>query len=326
MQFDQLKRREFITLLGDAAVAWPLAAFAQQPRVPTIGALVIGNISPEQFWREFRQGLRDLGYVEGQNIRFEFRSAKGHLDRLPELAAELVRLKVDIIVTWFTPTALAAKQATREIPIVMAETGDPIGTGLIASLARPGGNVTGIASVTAELSGKCVELIRDMLPSARRVTALANVTDPFSKPFLEQIELGGKATGTAIRPIKISSNDEFETAFAAMEKDRPDAIIVQPSLPTKRAAELALQQRLPAVSVPRWFVEQGGLMSYSAIYADLFRKAAVYVDKILKGAQPADLPVEQPTRFQLVINMKTAKALGLTVPAAFLVRADELIE
>jgi putative ABC transport system substrate-binding protein len=326
MQFDQLKRREFITLLGGAAVAWPLAAFAQRPRVPTIGALVIGNISPEQFWREFRQGLRDLGYVEGQNIRFEFRSAEGHLDRLPELAAELVRLKVDIIVTWFTPTALAAKQATREIPIVMAETGDPIGTGLIASLARPGGNVTGIASVTAELSGKCVELIRDMLPSARRVTALANVTDPFSKPFLEQIELGGKATGTAIRPIKISSNEEFETAFAAMEKDRPDAIIVQPSLPTKRAAELALQQRLPAVSVPRWFVEQGGLMSYSAIYADLFRKAAVYVDKILKGAQPADLPVEQPTRFQLVINMKTAKALGLTVPAAFLVRADELIE
>jgi putative ABC transport system substrate-binding protein len=326
MQFDQLKRREFITLLGGAAVAWPLAAFAQQPRVPTIGALVIGNISPEQFWREFRQGLRDLGYVEGQNIRFEFRSAEGHLDRLPELAAELVRLKVDIIVTWFTPTALAAKQATREIPIVMAETGDPIGTGLIASLARPGGNVTGIASVTAELAGKCVELIRDMLPSARRVTALANGTDPFSKPFLEQIELGGKATGTAIRPIKISSNEEFETAFAAMEKDRPDAIIVQPSLPTKRAAELALQQRLPAVSVPRWFVEQGGLMSYSAIYADLFRKAAVYVDKILKGAQPADLPVEQPTRFQLVINMKTAKALGLTVPAAFLVRADELIE
>jgi putative ABC transport system substrate-binding protein len=326
MQVDQLKRGEFITLLGGAAVAWPLAAFAQRPRVPTIGALVIGNISPEQFWREFRQGLRDLGYVEGQNIRFEFRSAEGHLDRLPELAAELVRLKVDIIVTWFTPTALAAKQATREIPIVMAETGDPIGTGLIASLARPGGNVTGIASVTAELSGKCVELIRDMLPSARRVTALANGTDPFSKPFLEQIELGGKATGTAIRPIKISSNEEFETAFAAMEKDRPDAIIVQPSLPTKRAAELALQQRLPAVSVPRWFVEQGGLMSYSAIYADLFRKAAVYVDKILKGAQPADLPVEQPTRFQLVINMKTAKALGLTVPAAFLVRADELIE
>jgi len=320
-------RRKFLaTLLGGAAAAWPLVARAQQPKVPTIGALVIGNISPEQFWREFRQGLRDLGYVEGQNIRFEFRSAEGHLDRLPELAAELVRLKVDIIVTWFTPTALAAKQATREIPIVMAETGDPIGTGLVASLPRPGGNVTGMASVTAELAGKCVQLIRDMLPSARRVTALANATDPFSKPFLQQIQLGGEGTGTTINSVSISNSEEFETAFAAMEKDRPDAIIVQPSLPTKRAAELALKHRVPAVSVPRWFVEEGGLMSYSAIYVELFRKAAVYVDKILKGAQPADLPVEQPIHFELVINMKTAKALGLTVPAAFLARADEVIE
>ncbi len=319
-------RRDFITLLGGAAAAWPVAARAQQPKVPTIGALVIGNISPEEFWREFRQGLRDLGYIEGQNIRFEFRSAEGQIDRLPELAAELVRLKVDVIVTWFTPTAVAAKQATRKIPIVMAETGDPIGTGLVMSLPRPGGNVTGIASVTAELSGKCVQLIRDMLPSARRVTALANATDPFSKPFLEQIQLGGEATGTAIQPIRISNNEEFESAFAAMERDRPDAVIVQPSLPSKRAAELALQHRVPAVSVPRWFVDQGGLMSYSAIYADLFHEAAVYVDKILKGAQPADLPVEQPTRFQLVINMKTAKALGITVPAALLTRADEVIE
>jgi len=320
-----MKRREFIALVGGAA-SWPLSALAQQPKVPTIGVLVIGNISPEQFWREFRQGLRDLGYVEGQNIRFEFRSAEGHLDRLPELAAELVRLKVDIIVTWFTPTALAAKQATREIPIVMAETGDPIGTGLVASLPRPGGNVTGMASVTAELAGKCVQLIRDMLPSARRVTALANATDPFSKPFLQQIELGGEATGTTINPVSISNTEEFETAFAAMEKDRPDAIIVQPSLPTKRAAELALKHRVPAVSVPRWFVEEGGLMSYSAIYVELFRKAAVYVDKILKGAQPADLPVEQPIHFELVINMKTAKALGLTIPESFLLRADEVIE
>src|SRR5947199_5878205 len=242
-----MRRREFITLFGGAAAAWPLSARAQQPKVPTIGALDIGNISPEEFWREFRQGLRDLGYIEGQNIRFEFRSAEGHLDRLPELAAQLVALKVDVIVTWFTPTALAAKQATREIPIVMAETGDPVGTGLIASLPRPGGNVTGLASVTAELAGKSVQLIRDMLPSARRVSVLANATDPFSKPFLEQIQLGGEATGTAINPIRISSSDEFEAAFAAMEKDRPDAVIVQPSLPGKRAAELALKHRVPAV-------------------------------------------------------------------------------
>jgi putative ABC transport system substrate-binding protein len=327
MRFDQLKRRDVIALVGGAATAWPLAARAQHPaKLPVIGALVIGNTDPEQFWREFRQGLRDLGYVEGQNIRFEFRSAQGDASRLPELAAELVRLKVDVIVTWFTPTAVAARQATRDIPIVMAETGDPIGTGLVASLPRPGGNVTGIASVTAELAGKSVQLIRDLLPSARRVTALANVTDPFSKPFLEQIDLGGAATGTTIRAIRISNDEEFESAFAAMEKDRPDAVIVQPSLPSKRAAELALKQRVPAVSVPRWFAEQGGLMSYSAKYVELFRKAAVYVDKILKGAHPADLPVEQPTHFELVINMKTANALGLTVPPALLARADEVIE
>jgi putative tryptophan/tyrosine transport system substrate-binding protein len=322
-----MRRREFIGLLGGAAAVRPLAAHAQQPKMPTVGALVIGNINPEQFWREFRQGLRDLGYVEGQNIRFEFRSAKGHLDRLPELAAELVRLKTDIIVTWFTPAALAAKQATLEIPIVMAESGDPVGTGLVASLARPGGNVTGIASATAELAGKSVQLIRDMLPRARRVTALANATDPFSKPFLEQIRLGGEATGTTINPVRISSSEELETAFASMEKDRPDAVIVQPSLPSKRAAELALTHRVPAVSVPRWFAEeQGGLMSYSARYVDLFRKAAVYVDKILKGAQPADLPVEQPTHFELTINMKTAKALGIDVPPTLLARADVVIE
>jgi putative ABC transport system substrate-binding protein len=320
-----IRRREFIVTLGGAAT-WPLAARAQRAKVPTIGVLVIGNIDPELFWRQFRQGLRDLGYVEGQNIGFEFRSAGGRLDRLPELAAELVRLKVDVIVTWFTPTALAAKQATHEIPIVMAETGDPIGTGLIASLPRPGGNVTGMASVAAELSGKCVQLIRDMLPSARRVTALANATDPFSKPFLEQIKLGGEGTGTTINPINVRSDEEFETAFAAMEKDRPDAVIVQPSLPSKRAAELALTHRVPAVSVPRWFAEEGGLMSYSAKYDELFRKAAVYVDKILKGARPADLPVEQPTHFELVINLKTARALGLEIPPTLLGRADEVIE
>jgi putative tryptophan/tyrosine transport system substrate-binding protein len=323
-----IRRREFVALLGGAAVpsfVWPFLARAQHaPKVPTVGALVIGNTDPEPFWREFRHGLRDLGYIEGQNIRYEFRSAQGQLSRLPELAAELVHLKVDVIVTWFTPAAQAAKQATHEIPIVMADTGDPVGTGLVASLPRPGGNVTGIASVTAELAGKSVQLIRDMLPSARRVTALANATDPFAKPFLEQIELGAKATGTTINVVRISS--KLETAFAAMDKDRPDAVIVQPSLPSKRAAELALEQRVPAVSVPRWFAEEGGLMSYSPKYTELYRRAAAYVDKILKGTPPADLPVEQPTYFELVINMRTAKALGLTIPSDLLARADEVIE
>src|SRR5262245_49658388 len=190
-----MKRREFIMLLAGAAVGGPLVSAAQQPKVPTIGALVIGNADPEEFWREFRHGLHDLGYVEGQNVRFEFRSAEGQANRLPELAAELVRLKVDVIVTWFTPTTHAAKQATSQIPIVMADAGDPIGTGLVASLPRPGGNVTGIAGVTAELAGKCIELVRDLLPAARRMTALANATDPFSKPFLEQVQLAGEATG-----------------------------------------------------------------------------------------------------------------------------------
>src|ERR1700687_4847791 len=321
-----MRRREFLTFAG-VAVLLPLASAAQQPKVPTIGALVIGNTDPEEFWRVFRQGLRDLGYVEGQNIRFEFRSAEGQANRLPELAAELVRLKVDVIVTWFTPPTQAAKQATRQIPIVMADAGDPVGIGLVASLARPGGNITGIAGITAELSGKCIELIREMLPAARRVTALANATDPFSKPFLEQIQLAGEASGTTINPVRISSSEEFEGAFAAMEKERPDAVIVQPSLPSKRAAELALKHRVPAVSVPRWFAEeQGGLMFFSARYVDLFRKAAVYVDKILKGAQPADLPVAQPTHFALIINMENGTPLGTDVPPTRLARADEVIE
>jgi putative ABC transport system substrate-binding protein len=321
-----MRRREFITLLAGAA-AWPSPARAQRAaKVPTIGVLVIGNVDPAEFWRLFRQGLRDLGYVEGQTIRFEFRSAEGQVDRLPELATELVRLKVDIIVTWFTPPAQAAKQATREIPIVMADAGDPVGTGLIASLSRPGGNVTGIAAITAELAGKCIELIREMLPSARRVAALINVPDPFSKPFLERIQRGGEATGTTIEPIRISSREEFEAAFAEMENKPPDAVIVQPSLPGKRATELALKYRVPAVSVPRWFAEEGGLMAYSPRFPELFYQAAVYVDKILRGAKPADLPVVQPTKFELVINIKTAKLLGLTIPDSLLLRADEIIE
>jgi putative tryptophan/tyrosine transport system substrate-binding protein len=319
-------RRQFISALGSATVAWPLSTRAQQTHVSIIGVLVVGNPDPEPFWRIFREGLRDLGYIDGTNVQYAFRSAGGKADRLNELAAELVHLNVDIIVTWQTPTVRAAKQATREIPIVMADAGDPVGTGLIGSLSRPGGNITGMAGVTAELAEKSVELVRDILPSARRMAALCNATDPFAKPFLDHIQVGGRTTGIEIKPIMVSSHDEFEAAFTAMVTDRVDVVIVQPSLPTKRAAELALKEHLPAVSVPRWFAEEGGLMSYSPKQADLYRQATVYVDKILKGAKPADLPVEQPTKFELIVNLKTAKALGLIIPESFLVRADEVIE
>ena len=321
-----VKRRQFITLIGGAAVGWPLAARAQQPKVPTVGVLVVGAPGSEQFWRLFREGMRELGYIEGQNIRFEFRSDEGKISRLPELAAELVRLKVDIIVTWFTPAALAAKQATREIPVVIALAGNPVENGLVESLARPGGNVTGMSIVGAELASKGVELIRELLPSARRVAALANAPDPFSGPFLEQIRLGGQATGVTIDAVMIRGAEELEAAFPAMEQKRPDAIIVQASLPAKRVAALALRYRIPTVGIVRAFVEEGGLMTYTAAEADLYRHAAMYVDKILKGAKPADLPVEQPTKFELIINLKTAKALGLSVPPSLLGRADQVIE
>jgi putative ABC transport system substrate-binding protein len=320
-----MRRREFIKIIG-AAAAWPLAARAQQPKVPTIGVLVVGSPGSEKFWRLFREGMRELGYVEGQSIQFKFRSDEGQASRLPELAAELVRLKVDIIVTWFRPAAHAAKQATRKIPVVIAQAGNPVETGLVESLARPGGNVTGMSGVSAELAGKSVELIRELLPSARHVAALANALDPFSRLFLEQIRLGGQATGVTIDAIMIRGAEELEAAFPAMEQKRPDAIIVQASLPTKRVAELALRYRIPTVAVVRGFAEEGGLMTYSAAEADMYRHAAAYVDKILKGAKPADLPVEQPTKFELVINLKTAKAIGLTMPPSVLARATEVIE
>jgi putative ABC transport system substrate-binding protein len=276
--------------------------------------------------RLFRESLGKLGYVEGQNVRFEFRSDQGDRSRLPELAAELVRFKVDVIVGWLTPAGTAAKQATREIPIVCAPCGNPVETGLVESLARPGGNVTGLAGVGAELARKIVDFIHDMLPSARRVAVLANASDPFSTPFVENIRLGGKATGVAIDAMMLSGPQEVEAAFVALARDPPDAVIVQPTLGLERPAALALQNRLPAASIFAEFVEEGGLMSYAGAEADAYTSAASYVDKILRGAKPADLPVQQPTKFELGINLKTAKALGLTIPHSFLLRADKVIE
>ena len=320
-----MKRRAFLAMVASAAL-WPLPGTAETAKVPTIGVLVVESPASQRFWRLFREDMRELDYVEGKNVRYEFRSDGGQGSRLPALAAELVGLKVDLIVAWFTPAALAARQATRQIPIVMALVGNPVENGLVESLARPGGNVTGMAALGAELAGKCVDLVRELVPSAHRIAALVNAPDPFSKPFLRQIQLNGEASGIAIEAIMIQSTAELDPAFTAMEKERPDAAIVQPSLPIKRVAELAIKSRIPAMSFIRDFANEGGLMSYGSEEADAYRKAAVYVDKILKGAKPADLPVQQPTKFELVVNLKTAKGLGITFPPSIMVRADEVIE
>ncbi len=321
-----VRRREFITLIGGAAAVWPLAARAQQMKVYRIGALVVGNADVDSLRTELREALRKSGYVEGQNLLFEFRSAEEELDRLPRLAAELVALKVDVIVAIYTPCALAAQRATREIPIVIVS-GNPIETGLVPSLSRPGGNITGVSLIAAELHGKCVELFRDMLPSLRRVAALGNAADPISKLFLEQVQLAGRTTGIEIAPaIMVRGPGEIDEAFAAMKKERADAVVVQGSLASKNTAELALTRGLPAATVPRSFAEVGGLMSYGADGPDSFRRAAAFVVKILQGGKPADMPVEQPTKFELVINLKTARALGLDVPWFLQQRADEVIE
>jgi putative tryptophan/tyrosine transport system substrate-binding protein len=319
-----MRRREFIAL-GAGAAVFPVVALAQ-PKVITTGVLVHSAPGWQRFWQVFPAALSARGYVEGRNIRFEFRSDEGDLSRLPELAAELVSLKVDVIVTWFTPTAIAAKQATRDIPIVCALCGDMIGTGLAESLARPGGNVTGNTGLTAETSAKIVELIRELVPATHRIAVLANAPDPFSKSFLKEMQLAGEATKTVLAPVMIQRPEELDAAFSAMVRERPDAIIVQPSLPTKRVAELALAHRIPAVCALRDFADEGGLMAYSSVELDMYRHAAELVDKILAGAKPADLPIEQPTRFELIINLKTAKALGLTLPQSLLLRAGEVIE
>jgi putative tryptophan/tyrosine transport system substrate-binding protein len=322
-----MKRRAFITLLGGAAAAWPLAASAQQVKLARIGALFIGLADAQSFKKEFQDGMRELGYVEGQNIAYEFRSAEGRLDRLPELAAELMRLKVDVIVALYVPCALAAKQATREIPIVIIAA-DPVETGIVASLARPGANITGVSLMSAVFVGKCVELFRDMLAAPRKVAAITNAADPlFAKVALNQVELAGRLTGIEIQSITIPGPDQgLAEAFAAMMRGRADAVVIQGSLSTKRIADLAVEHRLPAASTTRAFVDAGGLMSYGADGPALFRHGAKFVQRILQGRQPNDLPIEQPTKFELAINLKTAKAMGLTIPEGFLLRADSLLE
>jgi putative ABC transport system substrate-binding protein len=318
-----VKRREFITLLGGAAAAWPLAARAQQPeRMRRIGLLL--GTGPEPLG-PFREALGNLGYVEGKNIRIEARSAEGQDARLPELAAELVRSRVDVIIAVQTAAAHAAKNATRDIPIVVMA-GDPIATGLVSSLARPDGNLTGFSATAAEAAAKSLELIRDMLPQARRVAALGNADDPFMIPFFEQIQRGAPGMRLDVHQIVVRGSDELNGAFGAVARERADAVVIQGSLPVKPTVDLAIRHRLPSLSTQRSAVQAGLLMSYSASFAERAGVIASYVDQILKGTKPADLPVQQPTKYELVINLKTAKVLGLEVPPTLLLRADEVIE
>ncbi|HEY3304402.1 MAG TPA: ABC transporter substrate-binding protein [Candidatus Binatia bacterium] len=316
-----------IAVLGGAATA----DAQQSAKVPRIGYLTGTSLSAGADVREaFRQGLRELGYVEGKNIVIEWRSAEGKFDRLPALAAELVRLKVDVIVTGGSANTRAAKEATATIPIVMAQNTDPIGNAFVASLARPGGNITGLSRVAPELSGKQLELLKETVPRLSRVAVFGTSTLPANVQIRREIELVAGALGVQLQHLDVPSPKDLETAFREASRGRADAGLVRggPVLNSHRTqvADLAAKSRLPAIYDRRDYVEDGGLMSYGVSFTDLYRRAATYVDKILKGAKPADLPVEQPTKFELVINLKAAKQIGLTVPANVLARADKVIK
>jgi putative ABC transport system substrate-binding protein len=290
-----------------------------------VGVLILGNIETDTFRRELQEGLLKAGYIEGRNVVVDIRSAEGKVDLLPILAAELVAAKVDVIVALLTPSARAAQQATRDIPIVMM-VANAVETGIIASVVRPGGNITGVSMLAAEAHGKCVEVLVDILPSVRKVAALGNASDPFMPLFLENVHLSAKATGVEVVEAKVRSADEIEAALAGVVKGGAAALVMQGSLPGRIVADLALKQRLPSASFSRSFPDAGGLLSYGANASDTYRRTVSFVTKILQGAKPADIPAEQPTKFELVINLKTANALGINVPPLMLARADEVIE
>ncbi|MFZ2137130.1 MAG: ABC transporter substrate-binding protein [Xanthobacteraceae bacterium] len=327
-----MRRREFIRVFGGAAATWPLPIRAQQSRkAPRIGVLLPGT--PTSFAvraKAFLEGLRDLGYVEGQTIAIEWKWAEDKIERFPELAAELVRANVDVIVTGGTSAAAALKSATTTIPIVMAIIGDPVAAGLVDSLARPGGNATGFSIIAPELGTKRLELLNEIVPNVFYVAVLLNPKNPQSRIELNEMQAAARTLGLQLHPIQITSEAALDEAFAASTKALAQALIVltDPILfsQRKRIVELANKSRLPAIYFFQGFVKEGGLMSYGPSDTDLFRRSAAYVDRILKGARPSDLPVEQPTKFDLVVNLKTSKALGLTIPESFLLRADEVIE
>ncbi len=331
-----ITRRAFVgTLTG--LLAAPLGAGAQQPaKVARIGFLVTGSLeSPETriSLDAFRQGLRERGYVEGQNIVIEYRAADGKIERLPGLAIELARLKVDLIVAGSTPQARAAQQATKTIPIVAGVMGDPVGDGLVASLSRPGGNITGLTFLGPELVPKRLELLKEALPRVSRVAALWHpgaFSDRTTADMLKQTEAAARTLGVQLQLVGVRGSDEFDRAFSTMVNERADALIVFPSPmlfnERRRIVDLTAKRRLPAMYNAREYAALGGLMAYGASITDLTRRSATYVDRILKGAKPGDLPIEQPTKFELVINLKTAKALGLTIPPSLLQRADEVMQ
>jgi putative ABC transport system substrate-binding protein len=325
-----MNKREFITLLGGAA-AWPLAARAQQPgTLPTIGYL--GSATPAtqgQLVAAFVQRLRELGWIEGRTIAIEYRWAEGRAERAAEIAAELVRRKVDVIVTSGTAVVVAAMQATSVIPIVFAAAGDPVGTGLIASLARPGGNVTGLSNQVLDLAGKRLELLREIVPGLGRLALLGNVGNPVVVLDMREAQAAARTLGLEVTTLEIRRGEDIVPAFEALNGHEEALYVVFDALVNThriRINTLALAARLPTMHGIRDYVEAGGLMSYGTNFPDLFRRAGDYVDKILRGAKPADLPVEQPTKFDLVINLTTAKALHLKIPESFLLRADEVIE
>jgi putative tryptophan/tyrosine transport system substrate-binding protein len=326
-----MRRRDFIKGIAGSAVAWPLAAHAQQrTKLPTIGFLGAGTPSGYSQWvAAFMQQLRERGWIEGRNIALELRWAEGKNERFADIAAEFVRLNVDVIVTTGTAPVVAAKQATSVIPIVFTSAGDPVATGLVASLARPGGNVTGLSNQLPDLAGKRLELLREIIPDLHRLAILTNIGSPIGALEMGEVQAAARTLGLEILPLEIRRAEDIGPAFEAL-KDRADAlyVVAEPLLSGNRVriSTLALGARLPTLHGFREYVEAGGLVSYGPNIPDLFRRAADLVDKILRGAKPKDIPVEQPAKFDLVINLTTAKALGLTIPPTLLARADEVIE
>jgi putative tryptophan/tyrosine transport system substrate-binding protein len=324
-----MKRREFIRLFVGAAAVWPLAARAQQPagKIVSIGILAIEAWPPID---TFREALNELGYLEGKNVRFEHRYANGRNERFPELANDLIGLNVDVILTWGTEAALAAKRATTTTPVVMGAIGDPIGSGVVSNLARPEANITGFSSLAAELEAKRLELLKEVVPGLSRVAVFINPTNRYTPLALQSARRGAEMLRASLTLYEVHDTTTLDRAFDKLPSDRPDALIVLADTflvsQRSRIAQFAVENRLPSVYSYRDHAEAGGLIAYAPNYHDLFRRAATYVDKILKGTKPGELPIEQPTKFELIINLKTAKALGLMVPLIIQMTADEVIE